>query len=97
MDNVTATFKKGKKEDLGNCRPDSLTLVPGKVMEQITLETVSTHMMKKEGAQENGFTKGKAFLMIIFIEMTGLKENERTVDAVSLDLSKTSDATITSS
>lgn len=33
MENVTATFKKGKKEDLGNCGPVSLSLVPGKAME----------------------------------------------------------------
>lgn len=62
--NVTPTYRKRKKEELGNDRLVSLTLTPGKVTEQITLPTISKHMKNKKVVRSSqyGFTKAKSYL-----------------------------------
>lgn len=54
-------FKKGKKENPRPDRPISLTLIPGKEIEQITLETLPKNMKDKKmfRSSRHGFTKRK--------------------------------------
>lgn len=48
-------------KDPGNYKPVSLTLTPGKVVEQILLEAFSKHMKDKlTGSSQRGFMKGKS-------------------------------------
>lgn len=88
--NVTPVFSKGKKEDMRNYRPVSLTSVPGNVMKQLSLETISRHMKEKKiiKSSQHGFTKEKSCLtnLISFDkEMTCLMDEWGAVDIVFLD------------
>ncbi|XP_055565143.1 uncharacterized protein LOC102055566 isoform X1 [Falco cherrug] len=92
---VTPVFKKGKKGP-GNCRPVSLTSIPGKAMEQLSLEVTLKHVKEKKliRSSQRGFTKGSSCLtnLIAFCDgMTGWVDEARAVDVVSLDLSKAFD------
>ncbi|KFQ69461.1 hypothetical protein N335_07761, partial [Phaethon lepturus] len=46
--NVTPIYKKGQKEDPGNYRPVSLTLVLGNVVEQIVLSAITEHIQNNQ-------------------------------------------------
>ncbi|XP_064294800.1 lipoxygenase homology domain-containing protein 1 [Phalacrocorax carbo] len=60
--NVMPTYKKGRKEDLGDYMPVSLTSVPGKVMEQTILCAITQHGQDNEDIRHrrNGFRKGRS-------------------------------------
>ena len=61
---VTPVFKKRKKADLGNYRLLSLTSIPGRMMEQLVLDTLSKALEEKKviGRSQRGSTKGKSRL-----------------------------------
>ena len=46
---MVPTYKKGRKNDLGNYRPVSLISVLGKVMDQIILSAIAQHMQDNQG------------------------------------------------
>ncbi|GAB0186403.1 mitochondrial enolase superfamily member 1 [Grus japonensis] len=94
--NVTLVFKNGKKEDVGNYRPVSLTSIPGKMVEQLILGVINKHVEEKKvfRSGQHGFTKGKSCLtnLIAFYDgMTSWVDEGRAVDVVYLDFSKAFD------
>lgn len=62
---VTPVSEKGKKEDLGNYELVSLTLLPGKVMEQIYLEAIPSYVRdKKVGGWEQPSSVSPALYLL---------------------------------
>ena len=62
--NVTSVFKDSKKEDPRNHRPESLTSIPRKVVEQFILKVISRHVEDKKVIRSNQqvFSKGRSCL-----------------------------------
>lgn len=57
--NVAPTFKKDKKDDLGNYRPVSLTSVPGKIVGKVILGVIEKHLRDNSviGHSQHRFTR----------------------------------------
>ncbi|KAK4816387.1 hypothetical protein QYF61_016704 [Mycteria americana] len=90
------TGEKGRKEDLGNYRPVSLTSVPGKLMEQLILSAITRHVEDNQGIKpsQHGFRKGRSCLtnLISFYDkVICLVDEGKAVDVVYLDFSKAFD------
>ncbi|KAK4832285.1 LOW QUALITY PROTEIN: hypothetical protein QYF61_021684 [Mycteria americana] len=87
---VMSIYKKGWKEDTGNYRPVSLTLVLGKVMEQIILSAITWTTRPSQ----HGFMKGRSCftnLTSFYDKVTCLVDEGKVVDVVYLDFSKAFD------
>ena len=92
---VTSISKRNCKEDLGNYRPFSLTLVPGKVMEQIIVGKITCHVrgVQRIKPSQHEFMKGRSCLtkFISYNWVTRLVDKVKAVDVVYPDFSKAFD------
>lgn len=95
--NVSPVFQRGKKDDPGNYRPVSLTSIPAKLMEQLSLGVVSRHIKDKSviRGSQHGFTKGKSCLTelrVFYEDMSRvIDDGIKAVNVVYLDFSKAFD------
>ncbi|KAK4821662.1 LOW QUALITY PROTEIN: hypothetical protein QYF61_027130 [Mycteria americana] len=94
--NVTPIYKKGWKEDPGNYRPVSLTLLPGRVMEQIILSAIMQHVQDNQVIRpsQHGFMKGRSCLTNLissYDKATRLVDEGKAVDVGYLDFNKAFD------
>ena len=94
--NVTAIFKKGLKNQVGNYRPISLTSQVCKVMEMLVRDTITEHLKKYKLIKDSqfGFTKGSSCLgnLLKFLEeVTRYVEEGYPLDVIYLDFSKAFD------
>ena len=94
--NVTAIFKNGDRSKPTNCRPMSLTSVPGKIMERIIKDELVDHMNKNNlfCIEQHGFIKGKSCvtqLLELIEDITEAIDQGHEVDIIYLDYSKAFD------
>ncbi|KAK4816228.1 hypothetical protein QYF61_013636 [Mycteria americana] len=94
--NIIPIHQKGTREDPGNYRPVSLTLVPGKIMEEILLGATERHLQDNATIRhsQHGFAKGKPCLtdlLPFYNKVTCPVGEGKVVDAAFLDFSKAFD------
>ena len=86
-------FKKGRKDDVGNYRPVSLTSLVCKVLERIIKDHIQDHLDRYGliNDSQHGFSKGRSCLtnMLEFLDYaTKEVDNGKPVDIIYLDFSK---------
>ena len=72
--NISAIYKKGKKSDVGNYRPVSLTSISCKIMESIIRDSIMKHFLKNRLFSKNqfGFIKGRSTVLQLLKVISGL-------------------------
>jgi len=93
---VTLIYKKDQKENPGNYRSVSLTLVAGKIMERFILSALTRHVKDNQGIRpsQHGFMKGRSCLTSLipyYDQVTSLADEGKAVDIIYLDFSKAFD------
>lgn len=84
---MTPIYKKGRERDLRNCRPVNLTLVSGKLTEQVILNTITQHIQDKQmtRSSHHGFMKSRSSLTSL-ISSDKMRIRER-LEALSVQTS----------
>ena len=96
LGNISAIYKKGKKNQPGNYRPVSLTSVPCKLLESIVRDQIMKYMTDNNlfSNKQYGFISGRSTtlqLLVVLEEWTEIMDRGGTVGAVYMDFMKAFD------
>jgi hypothetical protein len=93
---ISSIFKKGKKSEVGNYRPVSLTCIVSKLMESVVRDTIMEHFVKNKlfTCKQFGFIKGRSTvlqLLKVLDNWTDSLESGGHIDVIYTDLEKAFD------
>lgn len=89
--------KERKKDNPGNYRPVSLTLIPRQILEKIVKQSIYNHLEEQKlvGRNQHGFVKSKlcqANLISFYDRVTGHVDKGKVIDVIYPDSSNTFDS-----
>ena len=95
--NITCIFKKGNNQDLGNCRPVSLSSVICKLLERTVREEIVNHLSVNKLLSDSqfGFRKNRSTilqLLTVMNEWTEALDDGIQIDTLYLDFCKAFDS-----
>ena len=94
--NITPIFKKGKRTQVGNYRPVSLTSVCGKILEYFVRSSIVQHMTMNNlfCKDQHGFMEGRSCitqLLSVMEAWTEVLDNNLSIDTIYFDFQKAFD------